>query len=101
MNDSRPEDVLRVCLECIDGISDTMLLRGDAPNLSDLWALIPRGAWDLKTRGTLAIRVEAAYHHRLARFYSRYPERRPKPRHVVPINSHPRFAGDNKLGPTV
>jgi hypothetical protein len=102
MNDSRPEDVLCVCLGCIDGISDAMFLRGDGPSLGDLWAPIPRDAWDLNTRRTLAIRIEAAYYKRLVIFYARYPERRPK-RHcvVVPINSHPRFARDNNLGPTV
>jgi hypothetical protein len=67
MNDSRPEDVLCVCLGGIDGISDAMLLGDDGPSLGDLWALIPRDAWDLKTRGTLAIRIEAAYHNRVAK----------------------------------
>src|SRR5262245_53469793 len=97
MNDSRPEDVLHVCLRCINGISDAMFLHDYAPTVSDLWALIPKDAWDLKTRGTLAIRIEAAYNDRIERFYQRYPERRPRTsprRRVPPTSSHPRFKSD-------
>src|SRR5215813_8058650 len=98
MNDSRPEDVLYVCLGCIDGISDAMLLRDDAPTLDDLWALIPRGAWDLKTRGTLAIRIEPRTTPGWAGSTSIIRSAALSARCAAPITSPPRF-NDNQSEP--